>query len=40
VLELSQELDHLRATEKWLEQRFVDESSHWQEQTPAERAAH
>jgi hypothetical protein len=40
VLELSQELDHLRATENWLEQRFVDESSHWQEQTPAERAAH
>jgi hypothetical protein len=39
VLELGQELANLRATESWLEQRFVDDWASWQKQTSSERTA-
>ena len=41
VLELSQELRHLRANEVWLEQRFVDEWAKWdKDRVGLRRAAH
>jgi beta-lactamase regulating signal transducer with metallopeptidase domain len=34
VLELNQELRHLRATQVWLEQRFIEESAKWDDARP------
>jgi hypothetical protein len=37
-LELRQELDHLRATQQWTEQRFLEQEATWRE--PSRRKLH